>query len=245
MINYGFIGIGTIGKMMIKRFTDVGVIKPENQIRTSNESKNNREVITNSDMVYLCVRPQKLNEVYPDLKGSLEGKCLITTVGAVESASYYRNIGQVELIRIMPSVTNNVGGALLLSAGEWVRQATKEKVYEDVSRIAKVYEVPEQLLDKYTHLASCFPAIIAEFVSSYIDALQGIDKEIGKEIAVETLDGTAALLKRVGFEIVDRVCTKGGITREGINFVAEKFPIDELAKCLLERMEAVKNLYGK
>lgn len=252
-IKYGFIGIGTIGEMLIKRFIDGRVAQPD-QIYASNRSLErlekiikdtgikkgtNQEVIANSDNVYLCVKPQDLPVVYPDLNGNLNKKTLVTCVASVESNSYYENIGNIKLVRIIPSITNKRKGTMLFVADD---NLESKRVYYDLSKIANVYRVPEEHLDEYTHLANCFPAIISEFIRGYLTSMtrRGINEEKGREIIFDALYQTANLLKEYGFEVIDEVCTKGGISRVGVKFVSKNFPIENLSDELLGRMKAVK-----
>jgi len=243
MTNYGFIGTGTIGKMLIERFLDEGILNHDN-LRASNSEETNRDIIANSDIVYLCVKPQDLKEVYPDLRDSLEGKLLITTIVAVESNSYYQNLGDIELIRIIPSITNRIKGTILFNSGKFVKPTNKLKVCSDLSKIARVYDVPEEDLDDYTHLASCSPAIISEFMRQYLQSIGRLDDTKGREILFDALSGTADLLKQYEFNVIDQVCTKQGISRVGVNFVSQRFPVQELSNELLARMNYIKKEFG-
>ncbi len=260
MLEYGFIGTGIIGEMLIKRFIDSGIARP-NQIHASNKgseklerivnetgikSGTNQEVIQNSEIIYLCVKPQDLSQVYPDLKDNSEGKTLVTCVAAVDSDAYYQNLGEIELIRIIPSITNRKRGTILFTVGKNIKPEIKEKVYSDLSRIANVYEVEEEHINEYAHLASCSPAIISEFIKMYLDSIvdKGVNKEKGEVIILDALYQTATLLKEYGFKVIDEVCTPGGISRIGVDFVSERFPIDELSCELLGRMDYLKEKFG-
>ncbi|NEN96137.1 MAG: NAD(P)-binding domain-containing protein [Moorea sp. SIO3I7] len=252
-INYGFIGTGIIGEMLINRFVDSGVADPD-QIYASNRSTErlkriviytginkgtNQEVISNCDYIYLCVKPQDLPDVYQDLNGKLNEKTLVTSVASIERNSYYENLGKIKLVRIIPSITNKIKGTILFVAD---KSQESERVYLDLSQIANVYCVPEEHLDEYTHLASCSPAIISEFIRGYLTSItkKGINEEKGREIIFDALYQTADLLKEFGFRVIDDVCTKGGISRVGVNFVSENFPIERLSDELLGRMKSVK-----
>jgi pyrroline-5-carboxylate reductase len=243
MAKYGFIGTGTIGKMLMERFVEKGISNPAH-IKASNSNETNRDVVSCSDIVYLCVKPQDLKGVYPVLKGNLEGRLLVTTVAAVESSSYYQNLGNIELVRVIPSITNRIGGTVLFNSGEYVMPENRQKVYSDLSKIARVYDVPEKELDEYTHLASCSPAIISEFVRQYLQSIGKLDDAKGREILFDAVSSTAGLLRQYGFGLVDQVCTKQGISRVGVHFVSQRFPVKGLSDELLARMRQVKEEFG-
>ena len=55
---------------------------------------------------------------------------------------------------------------------------------------------------------------------------------------------TAKLLEIHGESIINKVCTTGGISRIGVDYVSNNFPIKELSDELLNRMQNVKEQYG-
>jgi len=236
MTTHGFIGTGVIGTMLMNRFKGKTII-------SSNKPETNPEVIKQSDIVYLCVRPQHLEDVYQDLQGNLEGKLLVTAIAAVECASYYKQLGDIPLIRITPSLTNIIHGSILAHSGVFVTLANRAQMYNRLARIATLYEVSEKEMDAYAHLSSCSPAVIAAFVREYIRSVNGIDEKKGTDIMVDALLNTALLLKQDGYKIIDQVCTREGISRVGADFVST-FPMQSLSDALHERMQYVKERFG-
>ncbi len=245
MENYGFIGLGNIGKMLLNRFKDIGI--HDANIYASNSNETNQEVIKNSDIIYLCIRPQDLQNVYAMLKHNLENKLLISTIAAIETQSYYGVLGNIQLIRIIPSMTNAIGGPILFCPGKYTSTHNINKTKSDLSKIANVYKIEEEHIDEYNHLASCSPAIITEFLREYLDSIieTGINPQLGKEILLDASSSTLNILKQdKGFDLIDRVCTKQGISKVGVNLLRQGNSITDISQSLLKRIKEVKQSYG-
>lgn len=251
----GIIGFGNIGKMLAERFAEF--LCPSNIfIFDIKKMKSNtfsfvgsvQEVIDKSDIVFLCVRPQNLKDFF--IEARPKNKIFVTTVAAIYENTYYKNLGKISLIRIIPSMINKIGGPILLFAGKYASHADKRKVKKLLSKIGNIYEVKENEIDAYTHLSSCSPAIVAQFLKLYIETLveeQKIDEHKALRILIEMLEILVQLLKKDSFEIIPQVCTKGGITEHGIKIMNEyrNSFFKDLTRSLLKRMKQIRKQYGK
>lgn len=255
IMKIGIIGLGNIGGMLAKRFTEF--LNPSNilvfdkrNIKSGNFSFCNsiQEVIDKSDIVFICIRPQNLENFFAEAKP--KNKIFVTTVAAIYENTYYKNLGKIALIRIIPSMINKVGGPILLYSGKYVSRFDKSKVKNLLSKIGNVYEVKEKEIDAFTHLSSCLPAIVAQFLKLYIKTLakeKKINKQKALQIVNEMLEILVQLLKKEGFEIIPQVCTKGGITEQGIK-IMNKYQnsfFKDLTSSLLKRMSEIRKYYGK
>ena len=146
---------------------------------------------------------------------------------------------------------NKVGGPILLYSGKYINRTDRNRVEKLLSKIGNIYKVKESEIDAYTHLSSCSPAIVAEFLRLYVNVLmkeKKINRQKALKILIEMLEILALLLKTDGFKIIPQVCTKGGITEQGIrimdNYQGTFFK--DLTHSLLKRMEEVrKNMETK
>lgn len=250
----GIIGLGNIGRMLAKRFVEF--LNPSNIIvfdtsRTRNDkyfrANSAQELIDKSKIVFLCIRPQNLKNFFTEVRPG--NKIFVTTVAAIYESTYYKNFGKIRLIRIIPSMINKVGGPILFFSGKYASHPDKIKVKKLLSKIGKIYEVKENEIDAYTHLSSCSPAIVAEFLRLYIETLareKKINKRKSSKILIEMLEILVPLLKRDGFKIISQVCTKGGITEQGIKIMNEyqNSFFKDLTRSLLKRMSEVRKQYG-
>jgi len=250
----GIIGLGNIGGMLAKRFAEF--LKPSDIIVFSKHKKikgkylllnSAQEVIDKSELVFICVKPQNLKDL-AELK--FKNKIFITTIAAIYENSYYKYLGEIKLVRIIPSMINKIGGPILFNSGKYVSSADRNKVKKLLSKVGNIYEVKESEIDAYTHLSSCSPAIFAEFLKLYIEALMKenkIDEKRALKILAEMLEIFVPVLKKDGFKIIPQVCTKGGITEQGIKIIDnyKNSFFKELTQSLLKRMGEVRKQYGK
>jgi len=260
----GIIGIGTIGQLLASRFIESGKTKPSEIIVSDIDkrklklikdkslviSSDNKTVVENSNLVFLCVKPQNLREVIRDLSEcELEDKLFVSTVAAVSSSFYMRKLKNIKLIRIIPSITNQFESGVVLYNTNNSTNTTDEKILlEKIALLGKSYKVTEGRLDELTHLSSCGPAFIGYFLQQFLSSVKSQEEsEAEKEILIETLKGTTRLLEEKGFDFIRETCTEGGITQEGINEMSNIAPIlDRMAfkikeKHLLIRTEVEQN----
>jgi pyrroline-5-carboxylate reductase len=251
----GIIGLGNIGGMLAKRFAEF--LSPSSVVIFDiNKTKSNKYsqasstmgVINKSEIIFLCVKPQNLRGL--SIKTNLKDKIFVTTVAAIYEKTYYKHFGKIKLFRIIPSMINKVGGPILFHAGKYTDQSDKNKIKRLLSRVGNIHEVNENEIDAYTHLSSCSSAIIAEFIRLYVSTVvkeKNINQEKASEILIEVLEVLIPLLKKDGFGIISQVCTKGGITEQGIkimNNYQDSF-FKELTHSLFKRMDKVRKQYGK
>lgn len=251
----GIIGFGNIGGMLAKRFAEF--LNPSDIIVfNTSRIKNNKyhlansaqEAINKSDIIFICVRPQNLKNLFIEMQP--KNKIFVTTVAAIYENTYYKHLGKIKLIRIMPSMLNKIGGPILFCPGKYTSNADQIKIKKLLSKIGGVHDVDENKMDAYTHLSSCSAAIVAEFFRLYIDALakeEKINQKKSLKILIEMLEILTPLLKKDGFKIIQQACTKGGITEQGIkimNDYQDSF-FKELTCSLLKRMSEVRKQYGK
>jgi pyrroline-5-carboxylate reductase len=250
----GIIGLGNIGGMLAKRFaeflspSDIIVFDKHKKLGNKYSWVNSaQEVMDKSEIVFLCVKPQNLQE-FTGL--NLKNKIFITTIAAIYENSYYKYLGKIKLIRIIPSMINKIGGPILFNSGKYINSADRSNVKKLLSKVGNIYEVKEKEIDAYTHLSSCSPAIFAEFLKLYIEALMEenkINEKRALKIVVEMLEIFVPVLKKDGFKIIPQVCTKGGITEQGIKIIDnyKNSFFKELTRSLLKRIGEVRKQYGK
>lgn len=251
----GIIGLGNIGKMLVHRL--INFLGPSNivvhdkkdiKIDKVSFASSNQEVIDKCDIIFICIRPQNLKDFFAEVKP--KNKVFVTTVAAIYESTYYKNLGKISLIRIIPSMINKVGGPILFFKGKYTTFVDAKKVKNLISKIGKVYEVKENEIDAYTHLSSCLPAIVIEFLKLYIGTLmkeKKINKQKALRIVNEMLEILVRLFKKDSFEIISQVCTKGGITEQGIK-IMKKYQntfFRDLTSSLLRRMNKIRKQYGK
>ena len=140
----GFVGFGNMGRAIAEALINSKKVKKEDILVSvkSEESKEKlkregfkvlptEEVIKNSDIVFLAVKPNQVREILEKYRSLFGGKTLITVVAGLPISFYEDILGneKVEIIRTMPNVNVRYGyGVVGVSFSESVKD--KEKVLE-------------------------------------------------------------------------------------------------------------------
>lgn len=248
MTQYGFIGTGSMGSMLVKKFVDTGMIEPaatyinsknglssEALARTTQivASPSNRTVAEKTDILFICVKPLQVREVLKEIQASLKPETLLVSIAGCVSLACFEEwtLGKVHCVRVIPSVTSEQkSGISLVSWGHNLTLQDKENVLNLFGAISKVVEATEENLEICTNLTSCGPALISAMMKELVDAAVrtgAIKPSLAEYLVKETMVGTSALLENgsLGFnDIIRRVATRGGSTEEGVKVLHAQLP---------------------
>jgi pyrroline-5-carboxylate reductase len=155
---------------------------------------------------------QVLTEISPVIKG----KAVTSVAAGVSIAHISENLPPgTAVLRVMPNVCASVGlGSAVVTANE-PGQALLPTVIDIFRHVGDVMELPERLFDAATALHGSGPAYVALFADALIQAgvREGIPRDVARRLVVETIVGTAVLLKdRSAHQVRDEVMTPGGTT---------------------------------
>jgi pyrroline-5-carboxylate reductase len=225
----GIIGAGKIGGSLLVRLAksdgfDLAVsdIHPEQlepyRSYGVHTTSSNQELAERSDLIVAAVKPwdvaQVLGEVSPVFEGT--GKALVSVAAGVSISSISEKLPPgTAVLRVMPNVCASVGlGSAVVTTNEPGREALPTVI--DIFRhVGDVMELPERLFDAATALHGSGPAYVALFADALIQAgvREGIPRDVARRLVVETIGGTAVLLKdRSAHQVRDEVMTPGGTT---------------------------------
>jgi pyrroline-5-carboxylate reductase len=122
----------------------------------------------------------------------------------------------------MPSIPVELRqGVVCYAPGRLASEGPEAEVRELFGRLGTLVDVPEELIDPATAVMSCAPAFYALVVEALVDAgvRQGLDQDTAGRMAVETMAGTAAVLRAHDLdteELRRRVTSPGGMTERGL-----------------------------
>ena len=238
-MNIGFLGAGNMAGAMIRGLRSHGFSADEVAAYDIDSAKLSAladdcgmtiaakadELIRRSDVVVLAVKPQMLATALSALPAVFaEKKPLIISIAAGTTLETLAGLcGQgLRIIRVMPNLNATVGEAMSAYCGNAaVTDADKQAAETVLSSFGKVVSLPEEQFAAYSALAGCSPA----YTMLYMDALirvgqaHGIPQETAKAVVAQAVLGTAKLLAESGDSTdvwIDRVCSPGGTTIEGI-----------------------------
>src|SRR5690348_10947107 len=176
------------------------------------EVASNAEIASRADLVLLAVKPDKLDDVAPDLGAAKEVVSVLaaTPLGRLQAALPDAD----HVLRVMPNVGVEVRQGVLCVAG-----SASEDVQAKLRLLGHVVELPEEDFDAATAVMGCSPAYLALAVEAIADAgaADGLDPELARQLVVETAVGTAELLRQHHPEAVRKaVASPGGSTEKGL-----------------------------
>ncbi|KKD37683.1 pyrroline-5-carboxylate reductase [Limnoraphis robusta] len=242
---FGLIGGGVMGEALLSRLiaqniyhpTDVIVSEPHEPRRAVLQQQYGVEVTDENsqaaqvtEVLLLAVKPQILDTVISDLAAlslgdspNPESEVTIISILAgvplskLEAAFIHRPV-----IRVMPNTPATVGaGISAIAPGKAVQPHHLKLAEQILAAVGDVVEVPEYLMDAVTGLSGSGPAYVALMVEALSDGgvAAGLPRAIASKLALQTVLGTAELLKQTGMhpaELKDRVTSPGGTTIAGV-----------------------------
>jgi pyrroline-5-carboxylate reductase len=180
----------------------------------------NAEVAQRADLVVLCHKPAQLREVADEL--APHARAVASILAGVPLADLRAAYPDRPAYRFIPSLPVEVReGAVVQSAGATDDATLDASVSELFSELGTLVVLDDSLVDVAMGLMSCAPAYVALVAEAQIEAgvRRGIPAAQGAELVVQTLAGTAELLRRRGNDTVAvrrEVTSPGGATARGI-----------------------------
>jgi len=218
----GFVGSGNMaaaiargwkGEFEAMLFSDSGSGRAQKLAEElGGEAVSNAEVAERADLVVLAVKPNKLDEVAPELSAAKEVVSVLAVVPLERLKAALP--GAEHVLRVMPNVGVEVRQGVLCVAGSASEQARAK-----LDLLGHVVEIPDEDFDEATAIMGCAPAYVALAVEALADAgaEAGLDPELARDLVVETTAGTAELLRRHHpAEVRKAVTSPGGSTEAGL-----------------------------
>ncbi|MGH7885458.1 MAG: pyrroline-5-carboxylate reductase [Thermodesulfobacteriota bacterium] len=246
MSSIGFIGGGNMAEAIIKGLLLSKSIK-KNEIIVSDinperlrfitsrygikSAANNKDVVINSDLVILCVKPGVFATVLSDIKKlSISNKLFISIAAGINTSFIKKTVGKnIKIARVMPNTPSLVlEGASAVYFEEGFLENEKMSVLSMLKSVGNVYEIEkEDLMDAVTGLSGSGPAFVSIFIEALSDGgvKMGLTRDLSNKLAVQTVYGTSKMIletARHPSEIKDMVSSPGGTTINGVHKLEEK-----------------------
>lgn len=191
----------------------------------ANITDDNLEVVSQSDIVFLAVKPHFLRDVVTGIAGKIEPRHLIVSIAAgVTIPDILACLPATSrVVRVMPNTPCLVGtGAAGFSLGGSATADDAVLVEQMMSTVGLAYEVPERLLDAVTGLSGSGPAYVYQFIEALSDGgvRVGLPRDVATRLAAQTVMGAAKMVLETGEHpgaLKDAVTSPGGTTIAGIH----------------------------
>ncbi len=192
--------------------------------------RTNAEVAQAVDLVVLCHKPAQLAQVAAEV--APHAKAVASILAATPLSALREAYPGKPVYRFIPSLPVEVRQGAVVQGRDAEDTAQREHPDRDASLDAQVASLfaglgtlvvlDDSLVDVAMGLMSCAPAYVALVAEAQIDAgvRRGIPAEQGAQLVVQTLAGTAELLRRRDYDTVAvrrEVSSPGGLTARGVD----------------------------
>jgi pyrroline-5-carboxylate reductase len=179
----------------------------------------NVEVAEQADLLVLCHKPAQLADVALEL--APHAKAVGSILAATPLADLHHAYPDRPVYRFIPSLPVEVRQGAVVQAAPLEKAELDAQVSELFAELGTLVTLPDALVDVAMGLMSCAPAYVALVAEAQIDAgvRRGIPAAQSAELVVQTLAGTAELLRRRGNDTLAvrrEVASPGGVTARGL-----------------------------
>lgn len=187
----------------------------------------NAEVARRADLVVLCHKPAQLDDVAREV--APHARAIVSILAATPLPALHGAYPDRRVYRFIPSLPVEVRQGAVVQASDPEQEsdltgdvAADTRVRELFAELGTLVVLPDALIDVAMGLMSCAPAYVALVAEAQIDAgvRHGIPAAQGAELVVQTLAGTAELLRRRANDtqaVRREVASPGGVTARGLD----------------------------
>src|SRR5580765_6634232 len=184
----------------------------------------NTAAIKGADVVVLAVKPQDIETLLGEIGHLLQPEQTVLSVAAaIPTSRIEKHVGaNVPVVRSMPNAPSTVHeGIAGMCAGKHAGREHLDRAGTVLRAVGDVVEVKEDLMDAITAVSGSGPAYYALLAEAMIEAgiLLGLSREVSTKLVVQTMLGTAKLLrdeKVHPVELREAVTSPGGTTIRAI-----------------------------
>lgn len=183
-------------------------------------AESNAALAEAADAVVLAHKPAQLDQVAQETEG--RAKAVISILGGTHIDRIEAAYPERPVYRFMPNIPAEVGqGVFCYAPGSRAADGPEQEVLALFERAGTVVEMEEPLIEPATALMGCGPAFFSLVVEALVEggARHGIAPDVGARLCVETMAGTAAVLRESGNDAAglrERVTSPGGSTEQGL-----------------------------
>lgn len=236
-VTIGFIGFGNMGQGVARGLVNGGVVGAGNIVAFdidrdrlmrdatqlgARAAASAQEVVAESDVVVIAVKPNLVGEVMAPLADALDGKIVLSIAWGMWNDQLEAIIPGTSHLSVVPNLPIGVGSGVL------VVEQSHTLEYEQMALVRSLFE-PIALLETVdtAHMSvagivsSCAPAFTAVYIEALADAgvKYGLRRDTAYRLAAKMVEGTGAQIIEQGMTpaaLKDGVCSPGGATIKGV-----------------------------
>jgi pyrroline-5-carboxylate reductase len=188
------------------------------------EAGENSAAADEGEVVVLAVKPQDMDKVMEEIKGSVkEEKLFISIAAGVDLSTLCRGLEHNVVVRAIPNLTAQVGkGITMWTATPNATEDQRERAKRVFATLGEeIFVSEERFIDMATAVSASGPAFILLILESLTEAAVriGLPREMGRRLVTRTTIGTAYLVEESGVHpatLRNKITSPGGTTAEGL-----------------------------
>ncbi len=245
MKKLGFIGAGNMASALIKGLLAAKLYRAQDMLVSDalpaqlakikraykvTGTKDNREVVRESQTIVLAVKPQILDQVLAEIQPAVSKDKLFISIAAGVTLRRLENGlgGKARVVRVMPNTPALLSkGIAVVVRGSHTTPKDEKLALAMFRGVGEALAVKDEaLMDPVTGLSGSGPAYVYLFAEALITGgvQAGLDPKVATQLTYQTIAGAVAMLKETGKtpkDLRDMVTSPGGTTLAGLSRLAE------------------------
>ena len=244
MTRLAVLGCGKMGEALVAGLLASGWRRPEEIVVTTRQAErlaalqgrygvdgslDNASAVGGASVVVLAVKPQDIEVLLSDISDHVSTEqTILSVVAAIPTAFIEGRLSEdVPVVRAMPNTPSVVHeGMAGIAAGKYAEDKDLAVASEVLGHVGRVVTVAEEYLDAVTAISGSGPAYFALLAEAMIEAgiLLGLSREISTDLVVQTMLGSAKLLRDEHMhpvELREMVTSPGGTTIRAIRVLEQ------------------------
>ena len=259
------VGAGKLGGIILKALLREGLLSKESTRATVRHSDralrlaenlgievgtDNAKAVEGADIIFICVKPQTVQEVLEEIRPHISpGQLVISVAASVPTRQIESVLGEkTAVVRAMPNTPCAIGAGMTgLSKGRYVSAEEIALASSLFDVVGKTVVVDEKYMDAVTGLSASGPAFIYIILESLAEAgvKVGLPRDVATLLAAQTTMGAAKVVLETGDHpalLKDAVTTPAGCTIDGIMELEEGKLRVTLIKAVVKATQRAKEL---
>lgn len=259
----GFIGFGHMAQILCRAAerarlvprSQIGFVRRDSHKMRQNEqefgitSASIEQLIDQSDILFLCVRPSQADEVLGEMtRIGVQGKKIVSILAGKKIGYLQQYLGpETQILRTMPNIACEVGkGMSVLAQGPGLSVDFISQMHLFFKSMGDAIEIPESLMDVACALAGSGPGFVLYLIEAMAHAGQkeGLKAEDAFRIAAQVFSGAAELAAHKGEtgDLIRRIATPGGTTEAGLALLKQGEVADWISRTISASLKRAEEL---
>ncbi len=194
--------------------------------------KSLRDIAEGAKCIFVCVKPNDVKNVLDEIKPFISKDTHVISLAAAVKLINIQNLLHCKVSVLIPSAVSEIGeGISLFSHGPNVTEEDRRFIYGHIGKFSTIKTINDDDMGLASELTSCMPGFVAAIFDNMSRAALKHSSsfsasEISEMINLTVFAASKLMLeKEISYtDLITKVATKGGITREGVCVFDEMLP---------------------